>query len=470
MLTLTSFGAAREVTGSKHLLDTGEARLLIDCGVVQGRREEAHAKNVDLPFDARSVTASLNTHGHLDHCGSYPLLAKRGFRGRIWATGATADVARLVMEDSARLQAADARFLEKRQLRNPAPWRKVFPAIYDDQDVERAARLYRAVEYGRPFEPAPGLTATLHDAGHILGSACARIEIATPRGPVAVGFTGDLGRVNTPILRDPERLGPVDWLVSESTYGDRVHDEAAFARDELAEVVNQALAKGGRVLIPAFAIGRTQELIVHLHRLCEEGRIPPVPVFVDSPMAVSATQIFRDHPECYDAETIERFLDQGESPFAFDNLRYVRTPQESKALNDLKVPCIIVSASGMCEGGRILHHLRWGLPDPRNTVVIVGYMGEHTLGRALADRRREVRVFGEPVEVRARVKILNAFSAHADRDELGRWIAGLDRTRLKGVFLVHGEPRAQEGLTEHLLGLGIPRVEALQEGVTVELT
>ena len=236
------------------------------------------------------------------------------------------------------------------------------------------------------------------------------------------------------------------------------------------DFLSKTIAKGGRVLIPAFAIGRTQELIVHLHRLCEEGRIPPVPVFVDSPMAVSATQIFRDHPECYDAETIERFLDQGESPFAFDNLRYVRTPQESKALNDLKVPCIIVSASGMCEGGRILHHLLWGLPDPRNTVVIVGYMGEHTLGRALADKRREVRVFGEPVEVRARVKILNAFSAHADQAELGRWIGALDRTRLKGVFLVHGEPRAQAGLTEHLRGLGVPRVEALEEGAPVALS
>jgi len=469
MLTLTSHGAAREVTGSKHVLDTGGARLLVDCGVVQGRREESHQKNSELPFDARDITASINTHGHLDHCGSYPLLAKRGFRGRIWATGATADLARLVMEDSARLQAADARFLEKRQFRNPAPWRKVYPAIYDDVDVERAVRLYRAVEYGRPFEPAPGLTATLHDAGHILGSSAVRLEVTTPRGPVVVGFTGDLGRANTPILRDPEALGPVDWLVCESTYGDRLHDDAAFATDELAQVVNETLAKGGRVLIPAFAIGRTQELIVHLHRLCEAGRIPPVPVYVDSPMAVSATQIFRDHPECYDAETVQRFLDQGESPFAFDRLTYVRTPQESKALNSLCMPCIIVSASGMCEGGRILHHLLHGLPDPRNTVVIVGYMGEHTLGRALADKRREVRVFGEPVEVRARVKILNAFSAHADQAELGRWVGALDRSRLKGVFLVHGEPKAQEGLTTHLLGLGVPRVEALAEGEAVTL-
>jgi metallo-beta-lactamase family protein len=469
MLTLTSHGAAGEVTGSKHVLDTGDARLLVDCGVFQGRRELAHQKNEHLAFDARAITASINTHGHLDHCGSYPLLVKRGFRGRIYATGATADIARLVMEDSARLQASDARFLEKRQQRNPAPWRKVFPAIYDDVDVAHAVERYRTVPYGQVFEPAPGLAATLHDAGHILGSAVVRLEVATNAGPVVVGFTGDLGRKNTPILRDPESLGPVDWLVSESTYGDRLHDEAAFASDELAQVINETLAKGGRVLIPAFAIGRTQELIVHLHQLFEAGRIPPVPVFVDSPMASSATQIFRDHPECYDAETVTRFLDNGESPFAFDNLRYVRTPQESKGLNSLAMPCVIVSASGMCEGGRILHHLLNGLPDPRNTVVIVGYMGEHTLGRALADKRREVRVFGEPVEVRARVKILNAFSAHADQAELTSWITALDRTRLKGVLLVHGEPKAQAGLTEKLLAEGVPRVEALREGVPVEL-
>jgi len=469
MLTLTSHGAAGEVTGSKHVLDTGNARLLVDCGVFQGKRDTSYEKNSALAFDARTLTASINTHGHLDHCGSYPLLVKRGFQGRIYATGATADIARLVMEDSARIQASDARFLLKRQLHNPAPWRKVFPPVYDDRDVDRAVQLYRTVPYGRPFEPAKGLTATLHDAGHILGSSFVRLEVATPQGPVAIGFTGDLGRRNTPILRDPEAMGPIDWLVSESTYGDRLHDDAAFASDELAEVINQALAKGGRVLIPAFAIGRTQELIVHLHELFEAGRIPPVPVYVDSPMAVSATQIFREHPECYDAETVERFLDHGESPFAFDNLRYIRTPNESKALNDLKMPCVIVSASGMCEGGRILHHLLWGLPDPRNTVVIVGYMGEHTLGRALADKRREVRVFGEPVEVRARVKILNAFSAHADQAELCTWIGALDKTRLKGVFLVHGEPQAQAALTERLRGLGVPRVEALVGGQSVTL-
>jgi metallo-beta-lactamase family protein len=485
MITLTSYGAAREVTGSKHLLDTGGARVLVDCGLFQGRREEARRKNETLGFDAGSLTACINTHGHLDHCGAYPLLAKRGFRGSVWATAATCDVARLVMTDSARIQAADARFLAKQINRNArnrgagSDGRKVFPALYDESDVEAAARLFAPVEYGRPFDVAAGVTATLRDAGHILGSAIVRFEVedgsgtgtgtGTGRERTTVVFTGDLGRRDTPILRDPETVGSADWLVCESTYGERLHDDLALAEDELAEVVRETAAKGGRVIIPAFAIGRTQELVWHLHRLHEAGKIPPIPVYVDSPMATSATDIFRRHSECYDEQTIREFLERGDSPFTFASLKFTATAEDSKKLNGVRVPCVVIASSGMCEAGRVLHHLVAGVGDHRNTILIVGFMAEHTLGRALADKRPEVRIFGEPHAVRARVKILNAFSAHADRNELGEWVGRMDLARLEGVLLVHGEPAAQDALAAHLRGLGVRRVEAMEPGKPVVL-
>jgi metallo-beta-lactamase family protein len=469
MITITAHGAAQEVTGSKHLLDTGSHRILVDCGVFQGRREESRRKNASFPFDPASIDVCVNTHGHLDHCGNYPLLVKNGFRGEILSTPATRDVARLVMMDSARIQEADARFVEKRQLKFPRPNRKAQPPLYGEADAEAACAHYTAVDYDTPRPLVPGVTATLRDAGHILGSAIAALDVARDGGPLKVAFTGDLGRSGMPILRDPAELGAVDYLVCESTYGNRLHDDLSFAEEELAEVVRDTAAKGGRVIIPAFAIGRTQELVYNLHRLFSAGRIPAIPVFVDSPMAISATEIFRAHPECYDAETVAEFLDHGESPFNFASLKFTRSVDESKRLNNQRMPCVIISASGMCEAGRILHHLLLGVGDHRNTILIVGFMAQNTLGRALADKRSEVRIFGEPHPVKARVKILNAFSAHADYVEIGKWIGRLDRGRLKAVFLVHGERTAEEAMRAHLLSLGVPRVEILEAGKPVEL-
>ena len=466
MITLTAFGAAEEVTGSKHLLDTGSARVLVDCGVFQGHREEARRKNLTLPFAPGSISACVNTHGHLDHCGAYPLLVKNGFDGDILATAATRDVAGLIMEDSARIQAYDAKFLGKQLTRNPQPGRKVVPPLYDAGDVRAALSQYLAVSYERPHEIARGVRATLYDAGHILGSAVVRLEL---EGGLAVGFTGDLGRNDLPLLRDPVVLPPVDYLVCESTYGDRLHDPVDTAEEEMAQVIRDAVAKGGRVIIPAFAVERTQELIYFLHRLHDAGRIPSLPIFVDSPMAVSATAIFKTHTDCYDAETVEQFLDNGESPFAFSSLKYITDPAESKKLNDLRGPCVIISASGMCEAGRILHHLVHGIGDERNTILIVGFMAENTLGRALADKRPEVKIFGQRHAVKARVKILNAFSAHADYQEIGAYVQKLDRARLKGIFLVHGEPPAQEALRTHLASLGLPTPEILKAGQPVTL-
>ncbi len=465
MGTITSFGAAREVTGSKHMLEAAGARILVDCGVFQGRREESRRRNETFPFDLASLTACVNTHGHLDHCGSYPLLARRGYRGRIWATSATADVARLVMADSARIQVADARHLEKRIRKSPGDRRKVVPPLYDESDADAAADRYRPVAYHERFDVAPGISATLLDAGHILGSAIVRFDIVEDgREATTIVFTGDMGRRGTPILRDPEVVADADWLVCESTYGERLHDDMSLAAEELAEVVQDTVARGGRVIIPSFAIGRTQELVYHLHVLHESGRIPPVPVYVDSPMALAATNVFRKHTECYDEETVRRFLDHGESPFSFAALRYVSTPEESRSLNGTRDPCVIISASGMCEAGRILHHLEHSIGERRNTVLVVGFMAEHTLGRALADRRPEVRIFGEPHALKARVKILNAFSAHADRGEIGEYVKLMDPSRLKGVLLVHGEQKAQDMLAAHLRSLGVRRVESMEAG------
>jgi metallo-beta-lactamase family protein len=469
MLTLTSYGAAEEVTGSKHLIETKNARVLVDCGLFQGHREAARAKNEGFPFAPYSLYACVNTHGHLDHCGTYPLLAKKGFQGEILSTPATRDVSGLVMQDSARIQAQDARFLDRQQGKDPQPWRKVYPPLYDEKDVEQALSQFVGVSYGREYALAPNIHATLYDAGHILGSAMVRFEVFEGPEPLAIGFTGDLGRKNTPLLKDPEVLPPLDYLVCESTYGDRRHDPISTAEDELADVIRETAAKGGRVIIPAFAVERTQELIYFLHRLHDAGRIPSMPVFVDSPMAVSATAIFRTHPECLDAETAEQFLDNGESPFAFDNLKYVTDAESSKKINDVTMPCIIIATAGMCEAGRILHHLVHGVGDPRNTILVVGFMGENTLGRALADKRPEVRIFGQRHAVRARVKIINAFSAHADYLEIGDYIQSLDQSRLKRIFLVHGESSAQAHLAQYLKEIGTAPAEILKPGAGVEI-
>lgn len=469
MISITSHGAAEEVTGSKHLLETKNARVLVDCGFFQGHRAEARAKNERFTFSPYSLYSCINTHGHLDHCGAYPLLVKEGFMGDILSTPATRDIAGLVMRDSAKVQAADAKFLHGQQTKNPQPWRKVYPPLYDEKDVEAALAQYVTASYGRPFPVAPNITATLHDAGHILGSAFVHLEINEGPEPLHVGFTGDLGRKNLPLLRDPEPMPPVDYLVCESTYGDRLHDPMDTAEEELAQVVRDTAEKGGRVLIPAFAVERTQELIYFLHRLYDAGRIPKIPVYVDSPMAVSATAIFKMHPECYDSETVEQFLDNGSSPFAFDSLSYVTDVEASKKINALRVPCIVIASAGMCEAGRILHHLVHGVGDYRNTILVVGWMGENTLGRALADKRPEVRIFGERHAVKARVKILNAFSAHADYLEIGEYVSAMDLKRLRRVFLVHGEPHAQAYLAEHLKGLGVREVAILKAGEAVEL-
>jgi metallo-beta-lactamase family protein len=443
---LFSHGAAEEVTGSKHFLRVRDRTVMVDCGAFQGRRAEADEKNRTWSFAAAEVDAVVLTHAHFDHCGLLPLLRRKGFEGGVWATPATRDLAALVMTDSAHIQARDLEFLRKKAARKGERFEK--EPLYAERDVLESLESFVTVSYHRRFSPCGGVSAAFYDAGHILGSALVTLE--TENGDLRVGFSGDLGRKGLPIIRDPEPIPPVDYLVVESTYGNRAHDPIGTAAGKLAEVVNRTAGRGGRIVIPAFAVERTQELVFILHLLRDQGRIPRVPTFVDSPMAVNATSIFRVHPECYDEETRRAFVDHHENPFGWNELRYVTTTEGSKALNALKGPAIIISSSGMCESGRVLHHLANTVEDPRNTVLIVGFMARNTLGRKLLEGEPEVRIFGDPCTVRAEVRVLNAFSAHADAGETLDYVGRLDRSRLRGVFLVHGEPDAQSGLKSRL--------------------
>jgi metallo-beta-lactamase family protein len=436
----------------------------------QGRRREAREKNQNLPFDPSGIESLILSHGHFDHSGAIPILVNNGFSGNVFSTPATREISSLILMDSAHLQAKDAEYIMKKRAKREDP-ENVVPVepLYNEEDVVRSLGHFVTVSYHRTFYVADGVRATFYDAGHILGSCLARIEIGNGPGSMAVGFTGDLGRSQMAIIRDPETLPPIDYLVCESTYGNRLHDEITTAMDELAEVVNEVWDKRGKLIIPAFAVERTQELVYYLHLLRDQGRIPEIPVFVDSPMAVNATSVFRTHPECYDQETRQAFLNHHKNPFGFETLRFVSSTQQSKDLNKMQEPAVIISSSGMCEGGRILHHLKNNLSNPDNTILFVGFMARHTLGRRLADRKKEVKIFGRKYPVKARVKIINAFSAHADYNEMIAWIKKLDLDRLKGIFLVHGEAEAQEHLKGLLIKEGIPRVEILDFGKPVEL-
>ncbi len=464
-ITLCSWGAAEEVTGSKHILNISGKKILLDCGMFQGKRRQSREKNEALPFDASTVESLLLSHAHFDHCGSIPVLVKDGFNGNVYCTPATREIASLILMDSAHIQAKDAEYMTKKRAKKQDLDDSVpIKPIYNEDDVVRCLSNFVGVAYNRPIQVMDGVKATFYDAGHILGSSLIRLEINDNGKSVAIGFTGDLGRDHMAILRDPQTLPPVDYLICESTYGCRLHDEMDTAMEELAEVVNEVWENKGKLIIPAFSVGRTQELVYFFHLLHDAKKVPDIPIFVDSPMAVNATSIFRTHPECYDQETREAFLDHHKNPFGFETLRFVNSVHESKALNKSDQPMIIISASGMCEGGRILHHLRNNIGDPKNTILAVGFMAMHTLGRRIIEREKDVKIFGQKHRVKARIKTINAFSAHADYNEIKGWTRKLDRDRLKGVLLVHGENDAQENLSKVLLDDGIKRVESMKFG------
>ncbi len=463
-LFLQSFGAALEVTGSKHLLTVDDQRYLIDCGMFQGHREESYLKNMKLPFDPSQLAAVILTHAHFDHSGNLPSLVKNGFDGNIYSTPATRDIANLIMMDSAHIMAKDYEWLKRK-----ATDKKAYEPIYDQNDALQTINQFMTVNYRRPFTLGEGVRCEFFDAGHILGSSVAVLTIKRDGQEVKLAMTGDLGRGGMPIIRDPEEIPDVDYLLCEGTYGNRLHDPIEDAKRQLAEVVRETVAKGGKLIIPAFAVERTQELIYFLHLLKDERKIPDLDIFVDSPMAVNATAIFRVHQECYDQQTHEAFLQHHKNPFGFAGLRYVSDINESKALNQRTTPCIIISASGMCEAGRILHHLKNTVADSRNTILVVGYMAENTLGRAIAERRPEVSIFGSKYPLKARVKILNTFSAHADYEDIKRYIGQLDLQRLRKVFLVHGEKEPLEHLRGELEGIGVAAVQIAKPGDRYEL-
>lgn len=468
-ITLHPEGAVAEVTGSKHVVGIDGRRILVDCGAFQGRRKETDAKNRALVRDPASIEAAVLTHAHYDHCGLLPLLAKRGFSGDIVATAATRDLAQLVMADSARIQARDADYLSRQAAKRGEKFDWV--PLYDEEDVTKAAGLFVTLGYHRKRRIAEGVEIEFLDAGHILGSALVRMTVEDRGGHrTAIGFSGDLGRKNKPIIRDPEALGGIDYLVLESTYGDRRHEPSEDTLDRLAEIVNQTVKRSGKVVIPAFAVERTQELIFHLHLLQDAGKIPSIPIWVDSPMAVDATSIFKVHPECYDRETYELFGKHAENPFGFSSLHFSRTVEESKRLNDADGPMIIISADGMCEAGRIQHHLIHTIGDARNAILIVGYMAEGTLGRRIRDGARHVQIHGDFYPVRARVLELASFSAHADWAETVEWLGMSGVSGLREIFLVHGEPAAQDAMRRHLLEAGVRKVTIAARGAIYDLT
>lgn len=466
MIRLSFHGAARNVTGSSHLLEVNGTRILMDCGLFQGRRAEAWEQNSSFPFDPKSIDVLVLSHAHIDHSGKIPMLYKHGFRGPIICTAATRDLANIMLLDSAFLQEKDAEFVNKLHKRDGKP--PVEP-LYDAEDVIDVLGQFQTVGYRRKTRVTEDVDVTFYDAGHILGSAVSLYDIRENGRELQLCFTGDLGRPNRPILLDPEHVGDVDVLISESTYGGRVHKADEEILDTLEDVIKRTMARHGKIIVPAFSVGRTQELVYNLHQLQELGRLPDIPIFVDSPLSVNATQIFRIHPECMDAEARKSILTH-ENPFSFENLRYIMNVSESKALNGQSGPMIIISSSGMCEGGRILHHLRNNIEDPRNTIMITGYNAEHTLGRRIVERDPKVKIFGEEFRLKAEVVVLNSLSAHADRDELLDYHRRFNPARLKHSFLVHGDYDQSQKLQASMQDdLGLKNVLIPSPGDSFEL-
>ena len=440
-------GAAREVTGSCHIVRANGRTILLDCGLFQGRRKEASEKNLRLPCPVEEIDAVVLSHAHIDHAGRLPFLVAQGYAGTIWATAATRDLCALMLADSAHIQEKDAEYLARRGREHADP-------LYTMRDAVRAVELMVGVPYHRPMAILPGVRLTYTDAGHILGSASVALDVDEDGTTRRLVFSGDVGRSGLPIIRDPQPPAGAHAVVMESTYGDRDHAPHGDAREQLARVVRDTAARGGRVLVPAFAVGRTQELVYDLHGLVREGRIPAVPIVIDSPLAIDATGVFAAHPETFDrAESLVRDVPD---LFHFPLVRYTRAVEESKALAGERGPMIVIAASGMVESGRILHHLAHGAADPRNTVLIVGFQAEHTLGRRIVERRSTIKVFGEAVPLRAAVEVLEGYSAHADRTELAGWLDAVRAASpaLGTVYLVHGEPPAQQALAARLGAAG----------------
>lgn len=458
---LTFWGAAGQVTGSMHLLEAAGARILLDAGLFQGRRSETQALNRRLPFDARRVDGIVLSHAHIDHSGRLPLLVKEGFHGPVYGTPATRDLTAIMLADAAHIQEKDYEFLRHRGKESPES-----EPLYSLRDAVAVQDLMVGLPYRRVFHLRKHLAVEFLEAGHILGSATVDLRV-TEGGNHRLVFSGDIGRTGLPIVRDPEPpVGPIDTLVVEATYADRTHESFDGAESRLAAAVGRVAARGGKVLIPAFAVGRVQELIYSLHRLSREGRIPEIPIYLDSPLGVDITTVFRMHPEVFDRR--ERMIETANDLFDFPLIRYVREVPDSKALDTNNGPAVIIAASGMAESGRILHHLAHGIEDHRNLVLFVGFQAEHTLGRRIQSGEEAVRILGQDYHRRAEVESITGYSAHADRDELRTWVRRLGGP-IRRAFVIHGEPPALEAMATILREEGVREVRVPKHGESFDL-
>jgi len=447
-MKITFHGAAQTVTGSKHLIEINGKKLLLECGLFQGQRKKTYDYNLNFNFDPVSIDAVILSHAHIDHSGNLPNLVKNGFRGKIYATDATRDLADIMLKDSGHIHEYDVKYVNRKRKKKGLP--PVEP-LYTIDDAVRTMPHFRQIPYESAFQPIEGVTARFLDAGHILGSAAILLDLEEGRKKTRLWFSGDIGRRNTPLLQDPVLPGGhrVDTLVMECTYGDRPHDDSNKAMIEFRDVINRTINRGGKVIIPAFSVGRTQMLVYCLNEFISAGQMPDVPVYVDSPLAVSASEIYRRHPECFDQETYDFISEYRHPALDFDSLTYTHSVEESKALNIRKDPMIIISASGMVEAGRILHHVKNNIHDERNTILLVSWMAPHTLGRRLAEGKREVRIFGESYYRRAQVETINGLSAHAGQGLLVDY-AKSAAGEAKQIILVHGEKEAANILQEKL--------------------
>lgn len=460
-ITLKFCGGARTVTGSTHLLSVDRTNILLDCGIFHGHRDEFYAVNSNFSFNPHSLSACVLSHAHIDHCGNLPTLIKQGYRQHVFVTPPTKELCRYMLPDSGYVQEEDVKFVNKiNKGRAIAPR---YP-LYTQKEAEASLKYLRSLEYHTRFALSKEVDMTFFNSGHILGAAIPVLDIKTAENSTRIAYAVDLGRFGMPLLRDPEMPKDVDYLIIESTYGARKHASIEAAEDELAEAINRTVKRGGKVIIPSFALERTQLMVYFINDLIKKKKIKKIPIYVDSPLAVNLTEVFRDNWEYFD-ETAKKAFANKEDPLGFESITYVTSVAESKQLNEAKRPMIIISASGMCENGRILHHLKNNIENPRNTIVIVGFMAKATLGRRIVEREKTVKIFGRPYQLNAEVITLNAFSSHADKDGLVEYVKGL-RESLKKVFIVHGEEEQSDMLRTNLKKIGVkPYIPAKNEVV-----
>ncbi|MBL0329215.1 MAG: MBL fold metallo-hydrolase [Bacteroidetes bacterium] len=466
-MTIQFLGAARTVTGSKHLITTADGKkILLDCGFFQGKGSETDGMNREFNFNPSEIDYLILSHAHIDHSGNIPNLVKQGFKGPIVCTTATQDLCKIMLTDSAHIQENDVKYVNKRRIKRGE---EPFKPIYKVTDVEKCLPLFFGIDYNKMYTVYDGLTVSFTDSGHILGSGAVNLELTENGVKKRICFTGDIGRYNGSILKDPQPFPQAEYIIAESTYGDRLHTDTAYSEQQLFDVIyNTCITKKGKVIIPAFSLGRTQELVFALDQMEKKKMLPRINVYVDSPLSVNATNIMRDHPECFNADILE-YMKTDPNPFGFNNLIYVQDVEDSKRLNELKEPCIIISASGMADAGRIKHHIANNVSNPKNTILMVGYAEPHSLGGKLRAGNKVVKIFGEEHEVKAEVIIIDSYSAHGDYNEMIQYLGCQDKKQIKKLFLVHGEYEVQLNYKEKLIEAGFKHISIPEQNDIVEI-